>query len=68
MQTSFKKLVFSGIQPTSIPHIGNYFGAIQQWVRLQEAESKLKESNPLIISIVDLHAITLPKEPKLLKY
>lgn len=57
-----QKIVFSGIQPTSIPHIGNYFGAVKQWIDLQEIKS-----NKMIISIVDLHAITLPKEPKILR-
>jgi tryptophanyl-tRNA synthetase len=57
-----QKIVFSGIQPTSIPHIGNYFGAIRQWIDLQEIKT-----NKMIISIVDLHAITLPKNPKILR-
>jgi len=57
------KSTFSGIQPTSIPHIGNYFGAIKLWIDIQ---NKLSENESLIISIVDLHALTLPKEPKLL--
>ena len=60
---SFRKQVFSGIQPTSIPHIGNYFGAIKQWTSLQASV----DEQPLIISIADLHAITLPKDPKILK-
>lgn len=59
------KLIFSGIQPTSIPHLGNYFGAIKKWVNLQNQESN--QTVPLIISVVDLHAITIPKETKILK-
>lgn len=52
--------VFSGIQPSGILHIGNYFGAIGQWVKLQsEAEC--------FFCIVDLHAITTLQEPKKLK-
>jgi len=48
--------VFSGIQPTGALHIGNYLGAIKQFLELQEkAES--------IFSIVDLHAITIPYQP-----
>lgn len=48
--------VFSGIQPSGELHIGNYLGAVKNWVRLQdEAEC--------IICIVDLHAITQPYEP-----
>ena len=55
-----KKRVFSGIQPTGDIHIGNYLGAIQHWVTSQaELES--------IFCVVDLHAITVPQEPKVLK-
>lgn len=52
------KVVFSGIQPTGIPHLGNYAGALRQWVNLQNTESS---STKLIYSIVDLHAITIPQ-------
>ncbi|GIX92806.1 tryptophan--tRNA ligase, mitochondrial [Caerostris extrusa] len=51
-------LVFSGIQPTGIPHLGNYFGAIKNWVSLQNGGKKC------VFSIVDLHSITLPQNPK----
>lgn len=51
---------FSGIQPTGIIHIGNYFGAIKKWVQLQE-------KCECIFCIVNYHAITLPKDPKELK-
>ncbi|TET67303.1 MAG: tryptophan--tRNA ligase [Dehalococcoidia bacterium] len=55
-----KKRVFSGIQPTGDIHIGNYLGAVQHWVATQaEYES--------IFCIVDLHAITVPQDPKFLK-
>ncbi len=60
------QITFSGIQPTSIPHIGNYFGAIKLWVDIQNQPKYT--SNSLIISIVDLHALTLPKEASTLKY
>lgn len=50
--------VFSGIQPTGSIHLGNYLGAISQWVKLQ------KQNENLILSIVDLHSITLPHDPK----
>eukprot|EP00057_Strongylocentrotus_purpuratus_P018512 XP_011672986.1 PREDICTED: tryptophan--tRNA ligase, mitochondrial-like [Strongylocentrotus purpuratus] len=53
------KRVFSGIQPTGVPHIGNYLGAIQNWIQLQE-----EENTEMILSIVDLHSITLPQDPK----
>lgn len=48
--------VFSGIQPTGLVHLGNYVGALRQWVELQyQYES--------FFCIVDLHAITVPYEP-----
>lgn len=52
------KRIFSGIQPSGNIHLGNYLGAIKQWVELSE---KVDES---IFCIVDLHAITLPQDPK----
>jgi tryptophanyl-tRNA synthetase len=55
-----KKRVFSGIQPTGDIHIGNYLGAIKQWVASQA------EYND-IFCIVDLHAITVAQEPDTLK-
>jgi tryptophanyl-tRNA synthetase len=48
--------ILSGIQPTGDKHLGNYFGAIRRWVE-QQAEADC------FYPIVDLHAITLPKEP-----
>lgn len=48
-------IIFSGIQPTGVPHLGNYLGALQQWARLQ---NKASPSTQLLYSIVDLHAIT----------
>ena len=52
--------VFSGIQPTGAIHIGNYLGALRQWVELQE-------NNECIFCIVDLHALTSPFDPKNLR-
>jgi len=53
------KRIFSGIQPTGNTHLGNYLGALRNWVALQhEYES--------FFCIVNLHAITLPQDPKLL--
>jgi tryptophanyl-tRNA synthetase len=49
--------IFSGVQPTGQLHIGNYLGAIKQWVDLQT-------ENECIFSIVDLHSLTIPYEPK----
>lgn len=52
--------VFSGIQPTGEIHIGNYLGAIRQWIDLQE-------KNECIFCVVDLHAITAPYNPETLE-
>lgn len=53
------KVVFSGIQPTGVPHLGNYLGALRQWVKLQNEEA---DSTKLMFSLVDLHAITLQQD------
>ena len=54
--------VFSGIQPTADSfHLGNYLGAVKQWVDLQETRE-----NP-IYCVVDLHAITVPYDPETLR-
>ena len=54
------KRIFSGIQPSGNLHIGNYLGAIKNWVKLQdEFES--------IFCVVDLHAITVPQDPEELR-
>ncbi len=55
-----KETVFSGVKPTSILHIGNYIGALRQWIELQ------KNYN-CYYCIVDDHAITIPQDPKLLR-
>lgn len=57
------RVVFSGIQPTGVPHLGNYVGALRQWVKLQYQEPSMK----LIYSIVDLHAMTIPQPPDALR-
>jgi tryptophanyl-tRNA synthetase len=54
-----KEIVFSGVQPTKNLHIGNYIGALKQWVDLQ------KNYN-CYFCIVDDHAITVPQDPKIL--
>ncbi len=51
-----KKRVFSGIQPSGIVHIGNYIGALKNWVTMQE-------THDCLYCIVDLHAITVPQKP-----
>ena len=50
-----KGRIFSGIQPTGVIHLGNYVGAIQQWV-------KLMHDYDCIYCIVDYHAMTLEYE------
>src|SRR5438552_2082070 len=53
--------VFSGIQPTADSfHLGNYLGAVRQWVAMQE-------THDTVYCVVDLHAITLPQDPAQLR-
>src|SRR5688500_15178057 len=53
---SERKRVFSGIQPTGEPHLGNYLGAVRNWVDQQDEYDSF-------FCIVDLHAMTLPWSP-----
>jgi tryptophanyl-tRNA synthetase len=53
--------IFSGIQPTGRKHLGNYIGAIRQYVEGQD------RGDPAIYCIVDLHAITVPWDPAILR-
>lgn len=55
-------IVFSGIQPTGDMHIGNYFGAVVNYVRLQNSGRY-----QTIYCVVDLHAMTLPYDPAVLR-
>lgn len=55
-----KKRVLSCIQPTGDTHLGNYFGAIKNWVEIQDKYE-------CIYGVVDLHAMTMPYNPKTLK-
>lgn len=55
------KRIFSGIQPSGRTHLGNYFGAIRQWVQLQA------RCGSVLYSIVDLHSLTTLQAPMLLK-
>jgi tryptophanyl-tRNA synthetase len=92
---SNKKIIFSGIQPSGNLHIGNYVGAIRQWVALQKKTTTIKEElkvvkknsdlidggsivdlsklqselveDELIFCVVDLHAITINQNPKILR-
>ncbi|HVF02162.1 MAG TPA: tryptophan--tRNA ligase [Rubrobacteraceae bacterium] len=58
MQT--RQRVFSGIQPSGNLHLGNYLGALKNWVGLQDRYENY-------FCIVDLHAITVPQDPKVLR-
>jgi tryptophanyl-tRNA synthetase len=59
MKNSTKKTIFSGIQPSGNLHLGNYLGAIKQWVEMQNDYN-------CIFCVVDYHAITVPQDPKIL--
>jgi tryptophanyl-tRNA synthetase len=52
-----KQTIFSGIKPSGNLHLGNYLGAIKQWVAMQE-------NNNCIFCVVDYHAITVPQKPE----
>ena len=56
------KKIFSGVQPTGNLHLGNYLGAIKNFVDLSK-----NEKNECIFCVVDLHAITVKQDPKELK-
>ena len=56
------KKIFSGVQPTGNLHLGNYLGAIKNFVELQN-----EKENECIFCVVDLHAITVKQDPKELK-
>lgn len=55
-----RKRIFSGAQPTGSLHIGNYLGALKNWVALQD-------DYEAFYCIVNMHAITLPQDPKTLR-
>ena len=56
------KKIFSGVQPSGNLHLGNYIGAIKNFVDLQN-----QKGNQCVYCVVDLHAITLKQDPKILK-
>jgi len=56
------KKIFSGVQPTGNLHLGNYIGAIKNFVQLQN-----QKENNCVFCVVDLHAITFKQDPKVLK-
>ena len=57
-----EKKIFSGVQPTGNLHLGNYLGAIKNFVELNN-----EKENECIFCVVDLHAITVNQDPKVLK-
>ena len=57
-----EKKIFSGVQPTGNLHLGNYLGAIKNFVDLNN-----DTENDCIFCVVDLHAITVKQDPKILK-
>lgn len=54
------KRVFSGVAPSGVIHVGNYLGAIKNWLEIQKQYE-------CIFCVVDLHAMTVPQEPQKLK-
>src|SRR5215217_2781322 len=56
-----KRRVFSGIQPSGTPHLGTYLGALKNWVAIQDEYD-------CYYCVVDLHAITVPQDPKVLRH
>jgi len=69
MRTKTRRIL-SGVQPTGSLHLGNYLGAIRQWVDFQdkECEPKIEDGVKIVTEnyfcVVDLHAITMPHDPK----
>ena len=57
------KKIFSGVQPSGNLHLGNYIGAIKNFVDLQN-----QKGNQCVYCVVDLHAITFKQDPKTLKH
>ncbi len=53
--------IFSGVQPSGVLHLGNYLGAVRNWIELQ------KKDYESIFCVVDLHAITVPQKPEELR-
>jgi tryptophanyl-tRNA synthetase len=56
-----RRRVFSGIQPSGTPHLGTYLGALKNWVSIQDEYD-------CHYCVVDLHAITVPQDPKVLRH
>ena len=56
------KKIFSGVQPTGNLHLGNYIGAIKNFVDLQN-----QNNNECVYCVVDLHAVTTKQDPNILR-
>lgn len=61
MSATIPRRIFSGIQPSGIPHLGNYLGALRNWAELQGS------FDDVLYGIVDLHALTVPQAPFMLR-
>lgn len=57
---SRKRVIVSGIQPTGVPHLGNYLGALKSWIALQ---NNAEPHDELYFFIASLHALTVPQKP-----
>ncbi|EDV97852.1 uncharacterized protein LOC6557638 [Drosophila grimshawi] len=57
----WSRKIFSGIQPTGSLHLGNYLGAVRKWTHLQKARENVT------LCIVDMHSITMPHNPPMLR-
>uniref|UniRef100_A0A1I8PNE3 Tryptophan--tRNA ligase, mitochondrial n=1 Tax=Stomoxys calcitrans TaxID=35570 RepID=A0A1I8PNE3_STOCA len=57
----YPRKIFSGIQPTGQLHLGNYLGALQKWTEMQNS------GDDVCYCIVDMHSITIPQNPALLR-
>ena len=62
MITCKTRTILSGIQPTGVPHLGNYLGALRSWVNTQDSDT-----TRTLYSVVDLHAITVAHDPQQLR-
>ncbi|KAF2861870.1 tryptophanyl-tRNA synthetase [Piedraia hortae CBS 480.64] len=64
LSSSTPRVILSGIQPTGVPHLGNYLGALKEWVRIQDESP---QDDTFIWMIADLHAMTIHQDPRKLR-
>eukprot|EP00038_Savillea_parva_P000270 m.95213 g.95213 ORF g.95213 m.95213 type:complete len:403 (+) comp10093_c0_seq2:79-1287(+) len=57
-------VILSGIQPTGVPHLGNYIGALRNWVQMQGEPG---HSDQQLFAVMDMHSITVPQDPETLR-